>query len=136
MADLTLAEAPQLRELRSKYDLIVKGKTVRLELEPCECGVRALWVMQTTVRETIPPHIVTLIGTPGVGYGGPDLNAPFFKTLDEWHWQPKWWWRFLLRTQEKELRKWIKKTHQGFKRLSESDQYLSEMKARLGLEIG
>ncbi len=35
----------QLREFKSKFDILIDGKMVRLEIGPCDCGVEAKWVV-------------------------------------------------------------------------------------------
>lgn len=91
----------KLFEQKSKWDVVVKGRTIRLVIDPCSCGVHAKWVIEAEVPEFIKPML---------GNQKPE------RIIDEWHWHPTWKDKVLFRKLEPELIKWIKKTR---KRLEE-----------------
>lgn len=121
----------QLRETHSRYDVVWKGRTVRLEIDPCECGVHAKWVMHEKLRDSLPPDIVRAVENGNIQVMGPALDTEMRKVIDQWHWEPRWWERLLLRTMEGELRRWIRRTHLGLQLVARGGGQIDGIRRRL-----
>lgn len=121
----------QLRETKTKYDTIINGKMVRLKLSPCTCGIHASWVSEEKLIDSLPPHIKTLLGKPGIVFDGPDPEQKIERVMMEFHYEPRWWWRIIGRTQERELRKWIQKSHKKLIKLKDAEDAVSRFQKEI-----
>lgn len=88
-----------LFEQKSKWDIVVKGRKIRLVIDPCSCGVHAKWLIEAEV----PDFIKSIMG-----------DQKHERVIDEWHWHPTLKDRILFRSMKPELIKWIKKTRKKF----------------------
>lgn len=120
-----LRPVEQLHKTKSKYDVVYKGKVVRLLLDSCSCGVHAKWAIELKVEDCVPDFMVQMMPDS-------DKNKTIEKVLEEWHFHPKWWEKHLLRhTMEGQLKKWVKKTHKHFVELSKSEGNLARLQEML-----
>ena len=102
-----LAIVKNIREINektsSKWDVVIKGQTIRLVIDPCRCGVHAKWVATVPASDMLPPELQRLLG-------GRSSNT-IEKIVEDWHWEPKWWGKVLRLKMEPALMRWIKKSH-------------------------
>jgi hypothetical protein len=116
-----VGEEKIIDEPQSKHDFIFRGKTIKLLLEPCDCGVKARWVIEMPFKSTLPEFLQNII---------PDQEGKktIFHTLDEWHFHPTWFQKYILRQKlEKELKKWVNKTKKRFESITSSEKNIKQL---------
>lgn len=114
-----VAKVSNLFETQSKWDVVVKGKTVRLNLEPCICGVEAQWVIEFPVADMLPEELRAMILS----------DKMITKKLQTWHYEPKLWKKVILRqTLKRDLTRWVKRTHAEWISLRNSQDYTHDLK--------
>jgi hypothetical protein len=108
----------------TKWTINLKGRQLKLKLEPCRCGVEAKWVYEVDAREMLPPELRGMMDQ--MQMVGPKKVE---RTVAEWHFEPKWWEKHLLRhTLEGQLKKWIRKTYKDLDSLRESENIVDAVK--------
>ena len=121
-----VTEVKPLFEKTSKWDVVVKGVTIKLKLDPCQCGVHAMWVTEVPARDMLPPQLralpIEILSD----------SETVQKIVDEWHYELKWyekwmWWRTL----DRELAKWIKQTHARWEQLVVLEAKAQALKIRM-----
>lgn len=128
MADL---KVQALREMKTKYDLVIRGETILLELEPCSCGVHAMFVAVKKIKDILPPEVKAMLSNPNVQVGfDPDKEVKHI--VEDWHYKARPLdWLFGM-TMEKQLHRWIKATHAKLQKMSDHGS-IAGLKNRLGI---
>lgn len=117
-----IAEVKNLFKQKSKWDVVVKGQTIRLKIEPCHCGVHAQWVVDIPADSMLPKELRMIFGDQNKG-------KTIEKILEEFHWHPTWKDRVMFRTMEGELIKWIKHWHDHFSNLTVLETEADELRS-------
>lgn len=120
-----LAEAPKIQELfpqDSKWDVTLKGRTIKLKIDPCNCGVKASWVYEVPIQVMLPPELKSIVGDRLKG-------ESVQKVFAEWHFHPKWWERYILMHKLKpQLKKFIKEVHKDLMEIKNSEDSMDDLK--------
>lgn len=112
-----MSEVRQLRPLGSKFDIISRGRVIRLILDPCSCGVHAKWIYDRRVSDYIPALW--------------NSKQTFQEVLMQWHWKPNWWQRLFRRKMETALVKWIHQTRKELLECLEREARLEKIRDSL-----
>lgn len=96
------AEVKPLFEKTSKWDVKFRGNNIiRLEILDTE---NAQWVQEVKVKDVVYPFMLKFLPPE-------ELEKPTTKVLAHWNWRPRWFDRFIFRTKEKSLFRWVNKNH-------------------------
>jgi len=129
----TPEKVTNLFKTSSKYDVVLKGQVVRLKLDPCRCGVHAMWVIDVPLHVMMPAELRGIM---------PETDKKVTKVIDDWHyhprsvesryeWQKKFWlfWetKVLKQTLEKELKKWIDETRGNLLGIQKSEDNMDKL---------
>lgn len=113
----------QLHQTSSKYDVLFRGSLIRLVLEPCQCGVHAKWVLETKMKDLVPPAMREML---------PDGEKIVERVISEWHFHPTKFQKYILRYDlETQLRKWVIQNHTNFTKLKTSESNIDGLMERL-----
>lgn len=105
MTDKVLRLAPQteiLRNTDTQNTVVFDSYTYKLSVKATPCGLDVSYTRELTEKER--KAFSTSIMA--------EMFLPKEHTLVSDHIHPKWWWKFLFRTTESELKRFIKETQE------------------------
>lgn len=108
-------EVTEIRPLvtTSKWDVVLRGNNVvRLDIIDSE---HAVWYKEAQVRDVVPSLMLKILPEA-------ELDKKTTQVLAEWRWRARWFDRFIFRTKEKSLIRWVRINHKRLLKIQKEAQ--------------
>ena len=116
----------ELRESKSKYDLVMKGRTIRFQIVPHHDGIAAQFVSEIKLKAMVPQFIQHMLGP------GPEDEIVHHEIVCVRCFHYRWYDKIIGRTIEIQLERWAKKQHEEFKQMMVNDDRAEQLRTKIG----
>lgn len=115
-----------LRETKSKYDLVVDGKTFRFEIMPCKKGgIDVVYIMEQKLKDAIPKFLQKMIP-------GPEDEQIVTEVVGHECIVLKWWEKSIGITLESKAEKWAIKQRKELERRAAAKNEAERIRQKIG----